>query len=139
MAILLINSWARRGEIRQALKIGDENMLKHLSFGFFFVLVLLLASISADAQTKTITGYLCNENYGSSGEGTHCIITSKGKVCYGVLPETKRVNFGSNRNKPAYNNGAQYRVTIRNGTATRIVFTGRVNKSTRDCEIDYDY
>lgn len=112
--------------------------MKNLLSVFFCVLLLALCltSNSVAFQTKTIVGNKCYAIVGSSGNGDECIMTKSGKVCYEVTPKTKQIGFGSSPYHPASETGAQYRVTLKNGTATRIVFTGRTSKSTEKCELE---
>ena len=100
----------------------------------FLLLTFALFSQTTFAQTKTIIGYYCGGSYGSSGEGVQCVITGNGKFCYDVSAKTKMVGFRNRANHPSYEIGAQYRVTLKNGWASRTVFTGRMNKSTQQCE-----
>lgn len=110
-------------------------MMKHLLsvFSCALLFTFLANPNSVASQTKTIIGNKCYLVVGSSGDGTECITTKSGKVCYEVTVKTKQVGFKA---KDAYETGSQYRVTLKNGVATRIVFTGRVNKSTRECELE---
>lgn len=112
--------------------------MKHLIYlSFVLSLVIAFSSTSISGQTKTVIGYKCFLIQGSSGSGQGCITTKSGKVCFQVVfPRTKWVGFGSSPYHPSWYTGAEYRITLKNGVAMRIVFTGRVNKSIKECEFD---
>lgn len=112
--------------------------MKHLLLIFSYALVLAfwLNANSFVSQTRTITGNKCYAMLGSSGRGEQCVSTLDGKVCYDVTPRTKQVGFGSDPDHPSFQTGAEYKVTLNNSNATRIVFTGRVEEATQECEPD---
>lgn len=111
--------------------------MKHFVYLSITLLTLIaFSSTSVISQTKTTIGNKCYAIIGSSGNGEECISTKSGKICYSITPKTKQIGFGSSPYHSSYETGAQYRVTLKNGLATRGVYTGRVNKSTKKWELE---
>lgn len=99
-------------------------------------------ALSATSKTKIVTGFQCWFRQYSSGVGEVCVITKKGKECFDMIRDVKTINFNA---KKSTDTGAEYKLTIKRvynsyerkygDYVTSIVFTGRVNKSTKDCDV----